>query len=380
MPGPPVTQTAMRIAVPPHIRQLRPYVAGKPIEELARERGLTRVVKLASNENPLGCSPRALAAVRATLEAASRYVDPAAWDLVHALAAHHEIRPDQVVCGAGTDSLLAYILMAYTDTDDEIVTAEGTFIGLYVNAAKLGRRVVRVPLREYRFDLEALLAAVGPRTRIVYIANPNNPTGTMVGYEELERFVARVPEGVLVIIDEAYYHYAASSADYPQRLVWDTGNVIVTRTFSKDYGLAGLRVGFAFGPTELIRPLWKVKLPFEPSFPAQQAAIAALTDNAFLKQTLELNARMMVQMAKGFSDAGIPFTGGAANFHLLLLPDEAFAVAFTRACLDRGLILRHVAPFGIPNGVRINTGTEEETRFALEVITEVYAELQKRFP
>ncbi|RME22563.1 MAG: histidinol-phosphate transaminase [Candidatus Zixiibacteriota bacterium] len=369
----------MSIRIPDHIRNLRPYVAGKPIEELAREQGLTRIVKLASNENPLGVSPKAVAMVKATLEQANRYVDPSAFDLVHAIAARHGLRPEQVVCGAGTDSLLAYTIAAFTSVDEEVLTAEGTFIGLYVNTRKLNRPLRTVPLNNYRFDLTALADAVTEKTKIIYLANPNNPTGNIVTADEFEAFMKRVPEEVLVILDEAYFNYAVEHDGYPNGLTYDYPNLIVTRTFSKDYGLGGMRVGFAAGPPTLIRELYKVKLPFEPSFPAQQAAIAALMDDAFLERTLELNRRMMALMKDRFDELGLRYYGGQANFYLLVFPNEAFAVAFNNACLKRGLIVRHVAPFGLPEAVRINTGTEEETAFALDVIADVYPRLVATF-
>jgi len=369
----------MSIRIPDHIRNLRPYVAGKPIEELARERGLTRIVKLASNENPLGVSPKAVAIVKATLEQANRYVDPSAFDLVHAIAARYSLKPEQVVCGAGTDSLLAYIIAAFTLVEDEVLTAKGTFIGLYVNTRKLNRPLRTAPLKNYCFDLPTLAEAVTERTKIIYIANPNNPTGNIVTADEFETFMKNVPDRVLVILDEAYFNYAVEHDSYPNGLAYHYPNLIITRTFSKDYGLGGMRVGFAAGPEALIRELYKVKLPFEPSFPAQQAAIAALMDDEFLKRTLDLNRRMMALMKKCFDEIGLRHYGGQANFHLLVFPSEAFATAFNAACLKRGLILRHVKLFGLPEAVRINTGTEEETVFALDIIADVYPRLVETF-
>lgn len=370
----------MTILIPEHVQKLHPYVAGKPIEELARERGIKRIVKLASNENPLGCSPKALAAVIDSLKQAYRYVDPSAYELVRAIAKQCDVRPEQVICGAGTDSLLANIISAFTTRDDEVLTAEGTFIGLYVNTRKLNRKLRMIPLRDYRFDLTAIADAIGSQTKIIYLANPNNPTGNIVTDSELEAFLERVPKSVLVIIDEAYYNYAAHNAEYPRSLSRLFENIIITRTFSKDYGLAGLRVGFAIGPEELISEIYKVRLPFEPNYAAQQAAIAALNDSAFLERTLDLNRRMMTLMSQRFEKLGISYVGGQANFYLLLFPNEKQAVSFNSACLDHGLIVRYVKPFGLDAGVRINTGTEEETIFALDVIEKVIVESQHNSP
>lgn len=362
----------MSIIIPAHIKSLKPYVAGKPIEELAREKGLSRIVKLASNENPVGSSPLALKAAQEALAHSYRYPDPSSFRLTGALSEKHGIPKNRLICGAGTDSLLANIIASFTTREDEILTSEGTFIGIYVNARKLNRRLRMVPLSDYRFDLSAILGAISERTKLIYIANPNNPTGTHVSRSEWESFIAAVPPEILIILDEAYYNYAADSEGYPDGLSYDYHNLIVTRTFSKDYGLAGFRVGFAVGPENLIHEMYKVRLPFEPSYPAQIAAVASLGDSNFLKQTLDLNRKTMTAMKNTLTKTGIQFAGGEANFLLMLFPDEQFAASLHAECLNRGLILRHCNHFGIPNAIRINSGTLEETKFALECITDLY--------
>lgn len=366
------------IRIPKHIQALQPYVAGKPIEELARERNLSRIVKLASNENPLGPSPKALAAVSRALAQSHRYVDPGSYDLVRALATRYRKRPEQIVCTAGVDALLGYIVKAFTDEGDEVLTSAGTFIGIYVNTNKHHRVLRAVPLREYRFDLDALHDAITPQTRVIYVANPNNPTGTIVTRAEFERFMRQVPNDVLVVLDEAYYHYAASNTEYPNGLATEYDNLIVTRTFSKDYGLAGLRLGFGVGPEPLIRELYKVKLPFEPNYAAQHAGLGALEDDAFLRSVVALNEKNLARMAFRLTELGMTLIPSCANFLLLILPSEQLALEFNQGCLDRGLIVRHVKSFGIPNGIRINSGTDEETAFALAVIEEVFGQLRER--
>jgi histidinol-phosphate aminotransferase len=345
------------------------------IEEFARERNLTRIVKLASNENPLGPSPRAIEAARKSLDKSFRYVDPGAYDLVRGIAARLGKRPEQIVCGAGTDALLSYIVKAFTEEGDEVLTADGTFIGIYVSVRKHNRTLTLVPLKDYAFDLEAIAARIDPRTKIIYLANPNNPTGSMFTIRQFESFMLKVPPTVLVVLDEAYFSYAQSLPHYPNGLNYDFDNLIVTRTFSKDYGLAGLRVGYACGPEYLIKEIYKVRPAFEPSLPAQVAATAALEDEQFLNTTVDLNRRMLEKMRTRFDALGIAQIPTAANFILLLFPDARLAEEFTAGCLDRGLIIRHVAGFGIPQGVRINSGTEEETEFALDAIDKVYANM-----
>jgi histidinol-phosphate aminotransferase len=363
------------IPIPPHIQKLQPYIAGKPIEELAREKHLTKIVKLASNENPLGVSPKAIEAVRRVLTEASRYVDPGSYRLVHALANHYGKKAEQIICGSGVDALLGYIVMAFTNEGDEVLTSEGTFIGIRVNACKHNRTLVTVPLKNYGFDLPSILSRITPRTRIIYLANPNNPTGTIFNALQFEEFMGRVPNDILVILDEAYTSYASTNPAYPNGFDYEFDNLIVTRTFSKDYGLAGFRLGFAVAPEYIIRTLYKVKLPFEPNLLAQEAGLGALEDDEFLKLTVETNTRNLARMSRRFSELEIEQVPSAANFILMLMPSEQFAIEFDRACLERGLIVRHVKSFGVPNGIRINSGTDDETTFALEVIEEEYARL-----
>ncbi len=363
------------IKIPKFVQELKPYKAGKPIAELAREKNIKRIVKLASNENPLGPSPKAVEAVKGALGELHRYTDPKSHDLVMALAKKYDVQPQHIICGHGTDSLIAYVINAFTEEQDEILTSEGTFIGIYVNARKFGRTLRQVPLKDHGFDLDAILRAISPQTRIIYLANPNNPTGTMFGKTEFEAFMAKVPDDILVILDEAYTTYACSNPDYPNGVTYWYENMVVMRTLSKAYGLGGLRVGFAVGPKTVIDTLYKVKLPFEPNILAQKAAIAALDDDEFLNLTVDTNRRSLATMKAKFDQLGIGQVETAANFILMLMPDEQFAADFADECLNHGLIVRHVLGFGIPNGIRINSGTEDETAFALETVEKVYSKL-----
>jgi len=363
------------ITIPKRVADLLPYQSGKPIGQLARERHPKRIVKLASNENPLGTSPLALKAIRENLDQLHRYVDPAAPELVGAIAAKFQIRSEKIICGHGTDALLGYILNALTQPGDEILTSEGTFIGMYVNVNKFGRRLSLVPLKNYAFDLDRIHASITDQSRAIYLTNPNNPTGTIFTKKEFDRFLSGVPENVLVILDEAYTEYAAFSQDYPDGLKYERDNLIVLRTLSKTYGLAGLRVGFAVGPEYLIQQIYKVKLPFEPNYLAQKAALAALEDSDFIQKTVETNRRSIKKMQTKFDSLGIRQVPTWANFLMLLLPSEKMARDFFEECLNFGLIVRNLNRFGIPPGIRINSGTDEETQFALEVIEKVWRKL-----
>jgi histidinol-phosphate aminotransferase len=367
------------IKIPDHIQKLQPYKAGKPIEELAREKGIKKIVKLASNENPLGPSPLAVEEIKKHVNELHRYTNPAAYKLVNAIAVKYNKKPEQIVTGSGSDSLLQYLITAFSDEEDEFITSEGTFIGWYVNTNKYGRKSILVPLRNYGFDLERISASVTNRTKIIYLANPNNPTGTMFTSKEFESFMDTIPSRVLVVLDEAYTVYAESNPEYPNGLNYDMDNLLVVRTLSKAYGLAGLRIGFACGSPYLIKEMYKVKLPFEPNQLAQDAAIAALQDNDFLNRTVALNTQSLNMMKRKFDELGIDYVRTSANFYMLLFPDEGFAAGFNAECLNRGLILRHVNTFGIPNGIRINSGTVEETDFALHVLEEVYSLMTEKY-
>jgi len=368
------------IQVPSHIKNLQSYTAGQPVEELARERGLERIVKLASNENALGASPLAIQAAKAALRQSHRYVDPKAYELTDALSRRLDIPASRIISGAGTDSLLAYIITAFSEPGDDILTSQGTFIGIYVNAAKQNRRVDAVPMKDYGYDLRAIAGRIAEHTRIVYLANPNNPTGTIFRRREFEAFMDEVPSNVLVVLDEAYASFASLDPDYPDGLEYDRDNLIVTRTFSKDSGLAGLRVGYAVGPEALIRELYKVKLPFEPGLPAVKAAVAAIEDQTFLELSVAQNQRSKIQLTEALDRLGLSYVPSHGNFVLALMASEEESALFAELCLNRGLILRHVKAFGIPEGIRISTGTDSEMEFALEQMESVLDELRPNQP
>lgn len=362
------------------IKNLRPYKAGKPISELAREKNLKKIIKLASNENPLGPSPKAIEAIKENIWNLHRYVDPTANEMVMAISQKYNIQPRHIVCGNGTDSLIADIVAAFSESGDEVLTSEGSFIGIYVSANKQGRDLKQVPLKNYAYDLEAIIDAITEKTKIVFLANPNNPTGTMFTGTEFEKFMEKVPGNVLVILDEAYEAYAKEFEDYPIGVQYWYDNLLVTRTLSKVYGLGGLRVGYTVGPEYLISALAKYKLPFEPNCLAQVAAVAALNDDDFLNETVKTNRKSLKAMRDKFDALGITYVESATNFLLMLMPSESFAEGFNNNCLNKGLIVRHVEPFGVPNGIRINSGTNEETKFALEIIEEVYTRMAASAP
>src|SRR5580704_9838510 len=276
--------------VPPYIENLRPYEPGRSIDDVRRTYGLKRVAKLASNENPLGASPRAIEAIAKNLGSLNYYPN-GGLDLRERLAQEFDLKVGNVIAGSGSDSIMSGIIRAFLCDDDEVLTTEAAFIGFQVLARSRGVAYRAVPYRDWHYDLPALAAAITDKTKIIYLANPNNPTGTIFSKQEFDAFYRHVPERVLIILDEAYFEYAQGNPRYPDSMHYRYDNVITLRTFSKIYGLAGLRVGYGFAHEELIANLLKVKLTFEPSSLAQAAGIAALDDREFVHRSLELNAR-----------------------------------------------------------------------------------------
>lgn len=356
--------------VPPYIEQLQPYEPGRSAEEIRRRFGLTRVVKLASNENPLGPSPLAVEAIRAAARNAHLYPQGGLL-LREALAERYGVKVENVIAGSGSDSIIAAIVRAFLCDDDEILTTEAAFCGFQVTAKSRGVPYKTVPYRNWHYDLDALAGAVTEHTKIIYLANPNNPTGTIFTRDEFERFYRHIPERVLVILDEAYFEYAKDNPRYPDSMHYRLDNVITLRTFSKVYGLAGLRVGYGFAHEDLIWNLLKVKMPFEPGQLAEAGALAALHDSAFVQRSLEVNARGMRVVSEELSARGIEVVPSEANFVMAVFERAEQARAFSGGLLERGVIVRPLASFGLPQGVRITIGTETDNAWFLAVLDEV---------
>jgi histidinol-phosphate aminotransferase len=354
--------------VPPNIASLRAYEAGRSIEEVQKQFGLTRVAKLASNENPLGTSPLAVEAMRAALGAGFNRYGDGGMQLRVALAERFGARPENVIAASGSESLLSSIVRTFLSDDDEVLTTEAAFIGFKVTAQSRGVAYREVPYRDYHYDLAALAGAITPQTKIIYLANPNNPTGTIFTRAEFDAFYARVPERVLIILDEAYFEYARHVNEYPDSLRYRYDNVITLRTFSKAYGLAGIRIGYGLAHGDLIAQLLKIKLPFEPSGLAQAGAIAALDDADFLARTLELNARALGTLNDGLRGLGYTVTPSNANFVMVPLESADEARELTRRLLEQGVIVRPLAAFGLPHAIRISTGTMAEMEMCLSAI------------
>jgi len=344
--------------VPPYIASLVPYVAGRSIDQVREQYGLTDISKLASNENPLGPSPLAIDALMRNVHDLNIYPNGGI-ELRRILAEAYEVKVENVVVGSGSEGIMANILRTFLCDDDEVLTSEGTFIGFYVLARSRGVALRTVPLKKWRFDLNALAGAVNEKTKVIYLANPNNPTGTIFTRQEFDAFYKHVPERVLIILDEAYFEYAKDNPRYPDSMHYRYDNVITLRTFSKIYGLAGVRIGYGFAHEDLIANVNKVKLPFEPSTLAQAAGIGALADKAFLHRSLELNSRSLRYLTQAFTGLGCTVVSSEANFLMIPFASEKEAASFTEEMLREGIILRHLSAFGLPQCVRISTGTDE---------------------
>jgi histidinol-phosphate aminotransferase len=355
--------------VPPYIESLQPYKPGKPIDEVQREYGLKQVIKLASNENPLGPSPLAVAEIKKHIEGVNFYPN-GGYDLRLKLANLFNLKIDNVIVGNGSDGIMSFIIRTFLCDDDEVLTTEAAFIGFQVLARSRGVKYRTVPYRDWHYDLPALAKQVNERTKIVYLANPNNPTGTIFSKAEFDAFYKKIPERTLIILDEAYFEYAKHNPDYPDSMHYRYDNVITLRTFSKIYGLAGLRIGYGFAHDNLITNLLKVKLPFEPSLLAQAAGLAALDDTEFVKRSVELNNIGLKFLPDALRDLHLHVIPSQANFVTIVFKDENEVNKIYQGLLMRGVIVRPLKAFGLPNCIRVTIGTQEQNHFFIDKLKE----------
>jgi histidinol-phosphate aminotransferase len=350
--------------VPPYIASLRPYEPGRSAEEVERAFGIAHAVKLASNENPLGPSPRALESIAQCASRLNLYPN-GGLDLRTVLAREFDLKVENVIAGSGSEGIMSNIIRAFLCDEDEVLTTEAAFIGFQVLAKSRGVKYRTVPYKAWHYDLSALALQINDHTKIIYLANPNNPTGTIFTRHEFDDFYRHVPERVLIILDEAYFEYAKDNPRYPDSMHYRYDNVITLRTFSKIYGLAGVRIGYGFAHEELIANLLKVKLPFEPSTLAQVAGIAALADKEFLHRSLELNARGLRLLIASFQEMGLKVITSEANFVMIEFPDGMQAARVVDDLLTQGVIVRPLKAFGLPQCIRISTGTDEDNQRCL---------------
>ncbi|HHT27525.1 MAG TPA: histidinol-phosphate transaminase [Firmicutes bacterium] len=356
------------------LARIEPYIPGKPIAEVQEELGLTDVIKMASNENPLGPSPKAVLAMQETLGAAHIYPDGAARALRQAIATHWHVLPEQVIVGNGSDEVLLLLATTYLEPSDAIMYGTPTFSEYAYAARVLGAKEIAVPLKDETFDLDAMLAAITPNTKLVFICNPNNPTGTYVNADAAQRFLDGVPPGVLVVFDEAYVEYA-DAPDFPDVLgLLAQGYPVATvRTFSKIYGLAGLRVGYLIGPEAVVADLHRIKQPFNVNAPAQAAAIAALEDQEHVEKSRRMNQAGKAQLYAIFDELGLRCWPSQSNFIFVDVGRPSQPVY--EAVLQQGIILRSGAAFNRPNALRVTIGQEHENQRLGTVLKQVLQNL-----
>ena len=343
-----------------------PYTPGKPIEEVQRELGLPSAMKLASNENPLGPSPKALEAVRQALPALHRYPDGSCFYLIRKLAQHVGLSPEQLIVGNGSDEIITLAVRAFVEPGDEVVIAHPTFL-IYKIAAQLAQARIRtVPLKDFRYDLAAMRRAVTPRTKLVFIANPDNPTGSMVTRAEVEAFLDGLSANAIVFFDEAYAELV-DAPDYPDtRPLIGRRPVIIARTFSKAYGLAGLRVGYGMAPKDLVEAMHRVREPFNVNSLAQAAAAAALDDTEHLEATRRLLREEKRKLTAALKEMGFSCVPSATNFILFHVGPEA--AALVQGLLKKGIIVRHLQAWDLPECVRVTIGLPEENEAFIQTL------------
>ncbi len=352
------------------LNQITPYVPGKLIAEVQEEYGLTDIIKLASNENPLGMANAARMAINHALDEVHLYPDGNSRSLTESLAKHLAVNQDQLIVGNGSDEVLRMIGEAFLTPNDEVIVSEPTFSQYRFIANLMGAKIRSIPLKEYHFDLEAIANAISAQTKIVFICNPNNPTGTIVSDQKLRAFLEQIPPYVLVVIDEAYYEYVQAK-DYPNSiaLLEKYSNLIITRTFSKVYALAALRVGYGIAAPEVIATLLRVKEPFNVNLLAQVGAEASLLEKDHLETSIRMNEAGKEYFYREFSALNLRYLPTEANFILVDLKQDGDRVF--RQLLSHGIIIRPTTAFKLPNWIRVTIGTAEQNQKFIKALQEV---------
>ena len=353
----------------PQLREITVYHPGKPIEETARELGLDpgAIIKLASNENPLGPSPMAMEAMREALEKGHLYPDGGGFCLCNAVATKLGLGPENVILGNGSNEVLEFLGHAFLNPGDDVVTSQYAFVVYKLIATSFGARTIEVPSPDYQQNLVGMLAAITPKTRLVFVPNPNNPTGTLLSQRAIDDLISGVPENVIVVFDEAYFEFLDDPPD-TLKFVREGRNIVVLRTFSKIHGLAGLRIGYAVGPTDLVQVLHKTRQPFNVNSIAQVGALAALEDDEHVRDTKRVVDEGRAYLHGQFAQMKIPFVPGTANF-VMVRVDDGHAVF--EKLLRQGIIVRPLKGYNLPEWVRISVGTMEENKKCVAALEKV---------
>jgi len=353
----------------PQLQDLAVYEPGKPIEETARELGVdpSTIIKLASNENPLGPSPKALQAMRTALEDAHLYPDGSGFYLRKALAAKLRLAPEAIILGNGSNEVIEFLGHAFLNPGDDVITCQYAFIVYKLLATAFGVRTIETPSPDYQQNLDATLDAITAKTRIIFIPNPNNPTGTLISQRDIDRFMSRIPNSIIVVFDEAYFEFLDDPPD-TLRFVRDGRNVVVLRTFSKIHGLAGVRIGYAIASPEVTEVLHKTRQPFNVNSIAHAGAIAALADEAHLIETKRVIDEGRAYLQEQLAEMHVPFVSAVANFLMVNVGDGC---AVFQKLLQRKIIVRPLKGYGLPEWVRISVGTMEQNRQLIAALRDV---------
>lgn len=343
-------------------------MAGKPIEETKRQFGLREVIKIASNENPLGPSPKAVNAIKRSLLEINRYPDSQSFYLKNRLSRFFGLKPENFILGNGSDEVIDIIIKTFVEEGENIITSDVTFLEYEIISNVLGRRVKTAALKYFKYDLEAIKRKIDKKTKLIFISNPNNPTGTYVNRYELEDFINGLPENILVVLDEAYDTFIDVD-DFPEGLRYLDKNIIVLKTFSKAYGLAGLRVGFAIGSVKLTSYMERARQPFNVNLLAQAAALAALDDKDFLLKTRKVVLEGKNYLYDCLTGMGLPYVRSVANFILIDVGKDGQAVF--KEMLKQGVIIRDMQQYGLKNYIRVTIGTKRENEKFIKVLKRV---------
>ena len=349
----------------PNITALKPYQPGKPIEELERELGLSNIIKLTSNENPLGPSKSALNAIVQASKELTRYPDGNGFSLKAALAKHVQLTSDQITLGNGSNDVLELLARTFVSSNDEVVFSQYAFAVYPLVTQAIGAKAVIAPASDFGHDLDAMTTLISEKTKLIFIANPNNPTGTALAPKQVETFLKQVPESVIVVLDEAYVEY---TTQHFNTVAWLAGypNLVITRTFSKAYGLAALRVGYSLSSPEIADCLNRIRQPFNVNSLALVAAVAALADKDYIEQSRQLNEAGLKQYVTGFEQLGLTYIPSKGNF--ITVDVKRNADSIYQSLLQQGVIVRPIANYGLPQHLRISVGLGEENQRCLDAL------------
>jgi histidinol-phosphate aminotransferase len=359
----------MKLKVPDYISAIKPYVPGKPIEEVQREYGIDNSIKLASNENPLGPSPLAVAAIHQVLANLHRYPDAGGYDLTHSLAEKYNIDPANIVLGNGSDEIIALLATVLLNPTDEVILPQPSFLFYEISIRRSGALPIWVPLKSFKTDLTGMIRKISPKTRMIFLNVPHNPTGTIISKPDFEDFISEIPPQIVIVLDEAYIEFITDSNCTNSFDYLDIDHAIVgMRTFSKAFGLAGLRVGYGVMPVVLAELLHRVRQPFNVNTLAQVAATAALNDNEFLKRTVNLVHDELDFIYAALDRLGMAYIRSQANFLIIEIDDGQSADEISEKMLTQGVIVRSMTAYGYPQHIRVTVGRHEENIRFLEAL------------